>query len=608
MNLLKLVGFSLITPVWLGCSLVLVAQNKSVEDSADAGEIVGDLVDQLEGLPNVVLIVADDMGWGDFGVHGNAVIDTPHLDKMAKNGVSWENFYVSPVGSLTRASLMTGRYNQRTKCMDTYLGRSLMATDEVTIAEALSGAGYATGIFGKWHLGDNYPLRASDQGFSYSLVHRGGGLAQPSDALSNDDRFRDVVLYRNNAEVQTKGYCTDVYFDEAIQFIDESRKFEQPFFAYITPNTIAGGDDAVPEDLLDYYKKKDLAKLVDGDEQELSQLQKTAARVTHVDENVGRLFKVLEDGGMLENTLVIFVNDNGPEHTRFNGDFKGGKKSVYDGGVRSPLWMHWPSKLKAGTKIKTHNAAHIDIMPTIMDACEMGIPAAFEFDGRSLLSKSTNVDAELAIRPIVIQAHRGATLLKNRQFMVREGDWKLVCESGFEIEDLQKEGKIELYNVTNDPSESSNVAGEHAEEVKRLTDVYNTWFEDVTRTRLTDRGTPYILIDRRYENPVVLTWQDRISKDWSIEEQGFWKLFFQGESMIDVRVSGVPAKYKHDLNGYHVVLQVGKTEYKSSAVGEDALAVFQALQVPKGKTTIQAKYVSSEGVEVPAYQVRVIHR
>jgi len=153
-----------------------------------------------------------------------------------------------------------------------------------------------------------------------------------------------------------------------------------------------------------------------------------------------------------------------------------------------------------------------------------------------------------------------------------------------------------------------NLAGEHAEEVKRLTDVYNTWFEDVTRTRLTDRGTPYILIDRRYENPVVLTWQDRISKDWSIEEQGFWKLFFQGESMIDVRVSGVPAKYKHDLNGYHVVLQVGKTEYKSSAVGEDALAVFQALQVPKGKTTIQAKYVSSEGVEVPAYQVRVIHR
>lgn len=189
------------------------------------------IVEEISNQPNVILIMSDDQGWGDFGVHGNTIIETPNIDQLADNSVSWDCFYVSPVCSPTRASLMTGRYNQRTKCLDTYLARSMMATDEVTIAEALQGAGYATGIFGKWHLGDNYPMRPSDQGFEYSFIHKGGGLGQPSEPIENNQRYTDPILFRNNSEVATKGYCTDLYFDEAIKFINISVTAKRPFFA-----------------------------------------------------------------------------------------------------------------------------------------------------------------------------------------------------------------------------------------------------------------------------------------------------------------------------------------------------------------------------------------
>src|SRR5262245_31709342 len=165
--------------------------------------------------PNVILIIADDMGHGDLGVHGNPKIKTPNLDKLARQSTRFENFYVSPVCAPTRASLLTGRYNYRTGVVDTYLGRAMMHTDEVTLAEMLSSAGYRTGIFGKWHLGDNYPLRAIDQGFHEALVHKGGGIGQPSDPPGGNSYF-DPFLEHNGKTVKTKGYCSDVFTDAAM--------------------------------------------------------------------------------------------------------------------------------------------------------------------------------------------------------------------------------------------------------------------------------------------------------------------------------------------------------------------------------------------------------
>ena len=190
--------------------------------------------------PNVVLVMTDDQGIGDFGATGNKVIETPNIDALSKRSASMKTFYVSPVCSPTRACLMTGRYNYRTRCIDTYLGRSMMESEEVTVAETLAASGYATGIFGKWHLGDNYPLRAIDQGFDEALVLRGGGLAQPSEPRENNRRYTDPILFHNGKQVQTKGYCTDVYFDAAMNFIDKIHKEERNFFVYLPTNAPHG--------------------------------------------------------------------------------------------------------------------------------------------------------------------------------------------------------------------------------------------------------------------------------------------------------------------------------------------------------------------------------
>lgn len=603
------------------CSNLLNAQNPApTEDRSEAVAPEADpdpapIVEEIPDQPNVILIMTDDQGWGDFGIHGNAIIETPNLDSLSKKSVKWENFYVSPVCSPTRASLMTGRYNQRTKCLDTYLARSMMASDEVTIAEALQGAGYATGIFGKWHLGDNYPMRPSDQGFEHSLIHRGGGLAQPSDPIENNDRYTDPILFRNNKEISTKGYCTDLYFREAIKFISESETAQRPFFAYISTNAPHTPFNDVPEQLLEYYKTKDIASILPenlkANQQELDKVARIAAMITNLDQNVGKLITELQTRKLLENTIIIYLNDNGPNTDRYTGKFRGKKKDIHEGGIRSPLWIHWPAKFQSGKNITSNIAAHIDIMPTIMDACELGVPEAFAFDGRSLLEKSLNPSTTLEPRPVVIQAHRGAALIRYHNFMIRDQKWKLLNNSRFSDTRLGNEKSFELYDLEADPSESVNLAEKHPEEVKRLTNLYDSWYDDVTETRIRDKGIPDIIVDKEHENPLVLTWQERISKKWSVEEEGFWKLWFPDVTRADIIVYAAPEKWldPKKIIGTSPVLQIGTTVYKGKPMSHSNTFLFQGINIPKGKHNLQAMFLSEdETEEIHAYQIRLIHR
>src|SRR5262245_50586484 len=214
---------------------------------------------QQAARPNVILIMTDDQGFGDLGIHGNPIIRTPNIDAMARKSAGLPSFYVSPVCTPTRACLMTGRYNYRTRAIDTFRGRAMMDTSEVTVAEMLKGAGYATGIFGKWHLGDCYPLRPIDQGFAMSLVHRGGGIGQPSDPPGAEDKYTDPVLFRNGQPVQSTGYCTDVYFREAIAWAGETAADNKPFFLYLPTNCPHGPFGDVPPAEYAYYKQQNLA-------------------------------------------------------------------------------------------------------------------------------------------------------------------------------------------------------------------------------------------------------------------------------------------------------------------------------------------------------------
>ncbi|MDQ3651361.1 MAG: sulfatase-like hydrolase/transferase, partial [Acidobacteriota bacterium] len=260
--------------------------------------------------PNVILIITDDQGHGDLGFHGNPKIKSPNIDRLARESTRFVNFYVSPVCAPTRASLMTGRYNYRTGVVDTYLGRAMMHPDEVTLAEMLSRAGYRTGIFGKWHLGDNYPMRPMDQGFEESLIHFGGGIGQPSDpAVPGGSSYFDPVLQHNGKQVKTKGYCSDVYTDAAINFITENRN--KPFFTYLAfnaPHTPL----QVPRSYFEQYKgmKLDRSEFpstghtlpanVDSDT-----TAKVYGMVTNIDDNLGRLFSKLEELRIADNTILI---------------------------------------------------------------------------------------------------------------------------------------------------------------------------------------------------------------------------------------------------------------------------------------------------------------
>lgn len=485
-----------------------------------------------EERPNVIIIMSDDQGVGDYGFMGNEVIRTPALDQMHARGGLLSKFYVSPVCAPTRASLMTGRYNYRTRCVDTFLGRAMMDPDEITLAECLRDAGYKTGIYGKWHMGDNYPMRAMDQGFQDSLVHRGGGIGQPSDPIGAEGKYTDPVLFKNGQEVSTKGYCTDIYFDAAMDFISSSAAASQPFFAYIATNAPHGPFDDVPSELYEEYKNIDFSALLVSPlpekhrAAEFDKLARIAAMITNIDENVARLFSKLDELDITKNTIVIYLNDNGPNSMRYVGDMRGMKTNVDDGGIRSPLLFHWPAKVEPRAT-SNELCAHIDVFPTILDACNVILPESCKIDGRSFLSLLTDKEAEWPTRQVVFQAHRGNVPQSLNHFAIHEDPWKLVHPSGFGNERITGDAKLELYNLETDPRQMRDVAAEYPEIANRLTKDYESWFADVSSTRPDNFAPPRIVIGTEHEIETVLTrqdWRHRSGQASATQSNGAWLL------------------------------------------------------------------------------------
>lgn len=494
--------------------------------------------------PNVIVIMSDDQGGGDYGFLGNEVIRTPELDAMHKRGGLLSKFYVSPVCAPTRASLMTGRYNYRTRCIDTFVGRAMMDTDEITLAEFLGDAGYQTGIYGKWHLGDNYPLRPMDQGFQDSLIHRGGGIGQPSDPIGAEGKYTDPTLMKNGEEVELKGYCTDIYFDAAMDFIGRKAKDGNKFFTYIATNAPHGPFHDVPSELYEEYKKADFSPILINKlnpkrrDAELDKLARIAAMITNIDENVGRLFRKLDELRIRENTIVIYLNDNGPNTMRYVGNMRGMKTHVDDGGIRSPLLFHWPARVKAGA---TSDAlcAHIDVVPTILEACSIDLPTGHKLDGCSFLPLLTDNDASWPIRQVVFQSHRGNEPQLFHNFAIHEHPWKLVHPSSFGKESFSGEPKLELYNLDADPQQKKNLAGDQPDVFNRLKTGYEAWFQDVSSTRPDNYAPPRIIIGTDHELRTVLTrqdWRHTQGRNWASDSNGFWLLEAPVAATYDIEI------------------------------------------------------------------------
>ena len=290
--------------------------------------------------PNIIIIITDDQGYGDVGAHGNSVIQTPHLDELWSESVRMTNFHVDPTCSPTRSALMTGRYSTRTGVWHTIMGRSLMDTNEQTLAEVFQANGYKTGMVGKWHLGDNYPLRPQDQGFEDVVWHKGGGVGQGPDYWGND--YFDDTYWRGDVPEPFEGYCTDVWFSEAMRFVEENK--EDPFFLYLSTNA-PHGPFLVDEKYSQPYTDQGVPAPMDA----------FYGMITNIDENLGALRTKLDELGLSENTLLIYMADNGTaagvartdaegDWKGFNAGMRGIKGSEYEGGHRIPFLVHWPAK------------------------------------------------------------------------------------------------------------------------------------------------------------------------------------------------------------------------------------------------------------------------
>ncbi len=516
---------------------------------------------QAEGRPpNIVLIMTDDQGYGDLGCHGNDRIKTLNLDRLASQSVEMTQFHVCPVCSPTRACLMTGRYNYRTGVVDTYMGRSMMHSDEVTIAEILGAAGYRTGIFGKWHLGDNYPLRSMDQGFHESLVHNGGGIGQPSDPPGNT--YFDPVLQHNGKAVKNKGYCTDIFTDAAIRFIEQNRN--RPFFAYLSTNA-----PHTPLQIADSY----VAPYRDRGLDETT--AKVYGMVTNIDDNVGRLLDKLSALNLDQNTIVIFMTDNGPQQNRYNADMRGRKGTVYQGGIRVPFFMRWTGRLKAGKKVD-RIAAHIDILPTLLDASGVSKPADLSFDGASLLPLLKGEGPQWPDRTLYFQWHRGDEPELFRASAARSQRYKLV------------NGK-ELYDLVADRGERNDIAARQPDIVNRMRRGYEEWFRDVSATRGYD--PPRIHLGTPFENPVILTRQDWRGPraGWGANSVGYWeaKVARSAKYKVRLRFRAPKQSAKAHFRLHDVTLSKPLKEGATSCV-------FESVALNAGEARLEAWIETSE--------------
>ncbi len=445
--------------------------------------------------PNILFMITDDQGYGDLSLHGNPDLQTPHIDSIARAGVRFTQFQVSPVCSPTRSSLMTGRYNYRTGVVDTYLGRSMMYPDEVTLPEKLAAAGYRTGIFGKWHLGDVYPLRAIDQGFQEALVCTGGGLTQPSDPPGN--RYFDPILQHNGNPEKAAGYCTDIFFGAAARFIEENRR--RPFFAYVAANA-----PHEPLEIAESYAAPFRSRGLDD------RTAKVYGMVKNIDDNIGKLLGRLKSLGLERDTIVIFMTDNGPQHERFNAGMRGIKGSVYQGGIRVPFFLRWPRAVKPAST-SNRIAAHIDVFPTLLEACGVSTAGGPAVDGVSLMPLLRGSPANWPDRTLFTQWHRGDEPQPFRNCAVRTQRHKLVDGN-------------ELYDLEADPAEQRDLAAQHPEIVDRMRKSYDRWFADVSATR--GYAPPRMILGTSHQNPVTLTRQDWRGEKagWAADSLGHWEV------------------------------------------------------------------------------------
>ncbi|MFY0653926.1 MAG: arylsulfatase [Cyclobacteriaceae bacterium] len=452
-----------------------------------------------DGRPNVILVITDDQGYGDIGAHGNPYIKTTNMDKLWAQSTRLTDFHVSPTCAPTRSSIMSGQVTNRAGAWHTIAGRSFLKADKITLPQVLADNGYATGMFGKWHLGDNYPYRPEDRGFQEVVSHLGGGVGQQHDYWDND--YFDDTYYHNSKPEKYNGYCTDIWFDEGLRFIEEQRQAGKPFFAYIATNAPHSP----------YFVENKYKEMYDGNEQAVNPA--FLGMITNADDNLGKLMDYLDKNKIADNTILIFMTDNGTSsgfkpnketglaEIGYNAGMRMKKGSMYEGGHRVPFFIRWKNGgIKAGRDI-SELTSHIDMMPTLLDMLAIESPTEAKYDGVSIKPLILEGKQNLNDRIIITDSQRKEMPEKWRQSATMQGAWRLI------------NGKS-LYDIAKDPGQQTDLSAEFPEKFEELKIAYEAWWADLEPTFA---EMPTIPLCTQYEPETLLRAHD-VHLD---EEAGF---------------------------------------------------------------------------------------
>ena len=566
--------------------------------------------------PNVILIMTDDQGYGDLACHGNPWIKTPELDKLHSQSVRFTDFHVGTTCAPTRSGLLTGRNCNEVGVWHTIIGRNFLREGEVTVADILGENGYTTGIFGKWHLGDNYPYLPENRGFDVSVIHGGGGVGQTPDYWNND--YFDDTYFRNGRPEKFEGYCTDIWFNEALNFI-ESKK-DNPFFCYIAPNA-PHGPFHVPQKYIDMYS--DNPDIVNPN---------FYGMITNIDENLGLLRSKLAEWDIEDNTILIFLTDNGTSSgisldksgfpkKGYNAGMRGKKGSAYEGGHRVPLFVYWPGGGINKPVDVDYITSYTDVLPTILDLCDINYDANLPFEGESLVALLENPEDSWKTRTLFTDTQRKEFLVKWKDASIMTDEYRLI------------RGK-ELYDHRRDPGQTTDISDQHPEVVALLRTEYEQWWKRVSKDSSRINPIPVGFNDEA----VTLTCHDIHADDgkspaWNQTHvrknqnpNGFW--------IIDVKV---PGKYTIEMRRYpiesglgfaavalegdhidggkpypegipiHVdraILNLGDDEMEQQIQQSAESAIFN-IDLETGEQMIRATLIDEKNIKVGAYYVYI---
>ncbi|MFI3306211.1 MAG: arylsulfatase [Rikenellaceae bacterium] len=560
--------------------------------------------------PNVLVVLADDQGYGDFSCHGNPVIKTPNLDIMHENSIRLTEFHVAPVSTPTRGEFLTGRDALNNGAWSWGYGREVIDPNVPTIANIFADAGYTTAHFGKWHLGDNYPFRPQDKGFQESIRFGGAATHQSADYWQNDN-FDDFYKMYDGSIKQFKGYCTDVWFDLTMNFMSKCQDEKQPFFIYL-PTNAAHSPQYVEERYSEPYK-----------DQKLKGLPDFFGMISNLDENMGRLNDFLKKEGLYENTIVIYFTDNGGTTgvKLFNGNRRGHKHQFYDGGHRAACFVQWP----AGGLLKSYDLEELthsqDILPTLLDLCDIETSKELResFDGFSLADAMRDKSAKLEDRKIVVQF----STLERPEYGVAAvlwKNWRLVHNN-------------ELYDIVNDPLQNHDISDENPDVMKQMQDHYAQWWEgnqyqanafhrviaggDENPMTITcfDWTTPNSKFNRTQQSTI---WQgQRMNGTWwlSAEEAGEYEIrLSRYPEEADCAISAAyPARQREFVKFDECValpiksveMLINDTQYVANVGAEDRYISFK-VTLPKGDFNLRTAFCDAAGEEIcGAYYARI---